>query len=182
MLSINEYLVNMVAGNSQITNLYSAVDRAIDITNKDNKFQRFNRRITFNGIGSKVYSSEQLVNFENLSFCLTFTKILEESRDPNKLTLDEFIILMLKGRNTIRHFFQSCCHAGVAKSEAKMLCYTYINPYPNTLVSLNVNKKSFNSANSIISFFCKSENKPFDARLIFNKIYFDEPIIKEIIE
>ena len=91
MTSINNYVCNLIAGNNQIADLYFAVDRARDIVNKDNRFQQFQHKILFKGIGTKVYKSSQLVNLENLSYCTPFQTIV--SRINDKPTLDQYIIL-----------------------------------------------------------------------------------------
>jgi hypothetical protein len=169
MTTINNYVCNLIAGNTQITTLYFAVDRARDIVNKDNKFQRFNKKISFQGIGTKVYSSSQLVNLENLSYCTTYTTILEQINTIPP-TLDQYIILLLKGRNTIRGLYQACCRARILKEQAKLFCYTFVNPFGN-LAGVTKNKLSFKGANDFLLFFCQCERNTFDPLLVFKGIY-----------
>jgi len=67
MVSIQQYVCNLIAGNTQISTLYFSVDRARDIENKDNRFQMFSKRITFQGIGiGKIRKSFLLYFLPNI--------------------------------------------------------------------------------------------------------------------
>lgn len=166
MISIEQYVCNIIAGSHQITDLYFAIDRARDIVNKNNKFQRFNKKISFRGIGTNVYSSNQLVQFENLSYCTPYQSIINNIDD--KPSLDQYIILLLKGRNTIRNLFQSCCKAKFMREQAKTFCYTFINPFGKKLTNVNKNKLQFNNAFNFITFYCQCERTVFNPILVFN--------------
>lgn len=173
MITIEEYVCNLIAGNYHISTLYFAVDRARDIENKDNRFQMFQKKISFQGIGTKVYKSSQLVNIENLSFCYSYQTLINliSQNENNKPTLDQYIILLLKARNTIRGLYQACCRAKILRENAKVFCYTFVNPFPNSLVSLNRNRLSYKSAFNFISFFCQCERKQFNPQLVFPELY-----------
>jgi hypothetical protein len=167
MINIKDYVCNLIAGNYYISDLYFSVDRARDIVNKDNNKAQFQHKITFQGIGSKVYKSSKLVELENLSFCLSYQIIL--SQINNIPTLDQYIILLLKGRNEIRKLYQACCKAKSLRQDAKIFCYTFINPF-GSLADVNNNKLSFKNAYEFINYFCLYERKKFDPILIFNGI------------
>lgn len=167
MTSIKNYVCNLIAGNTHISTLYFAVDRARDIQNKDNKFQRFNKKISFRGIGTKVYKSEELVELENLSYCTSFQSIaINIDGIP---TLDQYVLLLLKGRNTIRGLYQACCRARILREQAKLFCYTFVNPY-GSLAGVTKKSLSFKGANDFLLFFCQCERNQFDPLLVFNGI------------
>ncbi len=165
MISIEDYVCNLIAGNTQITTLYFAVDRARDIVNKDNRFQRFNKKISFTGIGTKVYSSVQLVELENLSYRTTLSCLI--SQINNKPTLDQYILLLLIGRNTIRGLYQACCRANVLRQEGKVFCYTFVNPF-GSLSGVTRDRLSFKGWSTFLTFFCKCERTQFNPSLVFN--------------
>lgn len=169
MLSNVSYVCNLIAGNKYITNLYFAVDRARDLVNKDNRMQRFDKKISFPSIGSKVYSSSQLINFENLSYSLSYQCILNEIEN-NTPTLEQYIILLLKGRNAIRGLYQACCRANFIKEQEKVFCYTFNNPF-GSLAGVNRDKLQFKGANNFLQFFCQCETRAFNPKLVFNGIY-----------
>lgn len=168
MISIEQYVCNLIAGSNKITDLYFSIDRARDIVNKNNRFQRFDKKISFNGIGTKVYSSTQLVEFENLSYCLSYQSIIDQIN--NTPTLDQYIILLLKGRNEIRGLYQACCRAKFIREQAKVFCYTFSNPFSN-FTSTSRNKLSFNGANDFLTFYCNCERKQFNPKLVFNDLF-----------
>jgi len=167
MVSIQQYVCNLIAGNTQISTLYFSVDRARDIENKDNRFQMFSKRITFQGIGTKVYKSSELVRLENLSYCTSYQTLVNQIENGVP-TLDQYIILLLKGRNTIRGLYQACCRANILRGEGKVFCYTFVNPFPKTLTKVNRNRLSYNSAFEFTKFFCQCERLRFDPLLVFN--------------
>lgn len=169
MLSIEEYVCNLIAGNNKISDLYFAVDRARDIVNKDNRFQRFCKKISFPGIGTKVYTSSQLIYLDDLALCNSLNSILDEiSGTP---TIDQYILLLLKGKSTIRGLYQACCRANTLRDQAKSFCYTFNNPYPSDLTDVNRRCLAFKSANEFTRFFCNCEKKRFNPELVFNKFY-----------
>ena len=169
-INIEDYVCNLAAGNKYISSLYNSIDRAIDIQNRDNKFQRFNVRITFPDIGSRVYKSEELVRLENLSYCLSYNNIIHQINDGVP-TLDQYIILLIKGRNTIRGFYQAYARAGFALDNTQLFCYTFIMPYGPQLVSVNSKKFSLNGARHFRDFFCKCERNIFNSQMVFNNLY-----------
>ncbi len=73
---------------------------------------------------------------------------------------------MLKGRNTIRGLYQACCRAKASRQDAKIFCYTFVNPY-GIFAGVDRNKLSFKSSLNFINFFCTCERTKFDASLVF---------------
>ena len=163
--SINNYLCNLIAGNNLISTFYFSVDRARDIVNKDNNLAQFQHRVSFSEIGTKVYKSSQLVNLENLSYCTSYQSLVNQINNGVP-TLDQYLILLLKGRNTIRGLYQACCRARVLKQQAKVFTYTFVNPY-GSLAGVTKNKLSFKGANNFLLFFCQCERTRFDPLLVF---------------
>ena len=127
--------------------------------------QRFDKKISFKDIGSKVYSSTQLVNFENLSYRTSLNCIVSEINGTP--TLDQYILLLLKGRNTIRGLYQGCCRANVLRDQGKVFCYTFVNPY-GSIANVNKNKLSFRGWSIFLTFYCKCERTEFDPLLVFS--------------
>lgn len=167
MISIRQYVCNIIAGNSQISTLYYQVDRARDIENKDNRLQRFTTKISFQGIGTNVYRSSQLVRLENISYVKSYNEITNEIED-GRPTLDQYIILLLKGRNAIRGLYQACCRANISREGAKVFCYTFNNPYGPILTNVNRDCLQFKNSFDFIKFFCECEKRRFDPLLVFN--------------
>lgn len=169
MLSIEEYTCNLIAGSKYITPIYFAVDRARDMENKDNRFQFFTKKIFIPNVGTKVYKSSELVELENLSFCKSVEQIIMEINV--QLSLDQYIILLLKFRSTIRGLYQACCRARVSRNDAKTFCYAFVNNIGPYLTDVNKSKLIFRSSYEFISFYEKCEKNIFDSSLVFNNLY-----------
>jgi len=161
---IEDYVCNLIAGNNSISSFYFAIDRARDYVTPDNRMKQFNYKVSFPGIGTNVYRSDKLLEFENLSYCLSYNDIFSQIDD--KPTLEQYIILLLKGRNTIRGLYQECCRAKSLREYGKVFSYTFVNPF-GIYAGVDKNRLTFNGALNFINFFCVCEKNVFDPILVF---------------
>jgi hypothetical protein len=169
MLSIEEYTCNLIAGNNDISELYHSVDRARDIVNKDNRFQRFSKKISFQGIGCKVYTSSELIYLDDLALCKSINNIILDINNPP--TIDDYVLLLLKGKTSIRELYQACCKAKFMREQGKQFYYTFTSPYPSAITNVDKRSMSFKNANELIYFFCKCEKQSFNPKMVFDELF-----------
>ncbi len=144
-ITIQNYMKNLIAGLTTIAGLYDAVINARRICAKGGRFEF---TFTLNGFGSQRYSARQLINFDNEALCNSVTTIIGDSII---LSLDQMVLILLKGRSEIRGLYGSIFRAKNAITDAKILCYTFNNPYG---IFSNVDKNSIRlSANQVITLF-----------------------------
>jgi len=158
--SISDYVCNLIAGRSNITNLYYAVDRARD-QRSNGKTYCF--KVVLPGIGNKLYRGNRLVELDDRATCSTMSYLLSQINGTP--TVDQLVLVLLKAKNELRNLYQARQRALYIRSAAKIFCYTFNNPF-GTAAGVNKNKLSFRNANDFLSFFCKCERNSFDATLI----------------
>ena len=158
--SISDYVCNLISGRTEITNLYYAVDRAR--TQRSNSLQ-YCYKVSFKGIGSKMYRGYQLVDLENRSFNCSMPTLLSDI--VGVPTLDQFILVLLKARNDIMNLYQTRYYAMYIRSAAKIFCYTFVNPF-GQYAGVSSNRLSFKVANKFLTFFDGCLCGTFDPTLI----------------
>lgn len=162
MTSIRDYLCNLIAGKSYISHLYYSVDRARDL--RDNA-KCFCVKVFFPGIGSKVYKGSQLLRLDDKSFCTTVDQVVAEIPENGKPTVDQFVLLLLIVRGALRRLYQACCHAGFLQQQAKIFCFTFVNPF-GIYAGVTRNCISFKGYFNFSKFFCQCQKKRFDPLLV----------------
>lgn len=155
-LNIKDYIMNLIAGKDIIGSLYDAVIQARRICSLGGNYSY---TFSLEGIGKKRYTACQLINFDESYKCISLEEI------GNDLSLDNMVIILLKGRTEFRNLFGSYYRDLDAITYAKRLCYTFTNPYGNFL-DLNKTKIQF-STGEIVELFRESEDILFDPSLIY---------------
>ena len=155
-LSIKDYMLNIIAGRSIIGGLYGAIDNARRIYSIGGNYSY---TFSLDNIGSKRYNMCELLKLDETYRCIS----LDEIALKETLTLDDMIIILLKGRNEFRNLYTSYYRAEDARINAKTLCYTFTNPYN---IVLNKVKIQMN-LEEVISLFNNAKNIIFDASLIY---------------
>lgn len=158
-ITIQNYMINLIAGRSIIGRLYDNVTYARIICAKGGTF---NFIFGLQGFGTKKYCSKQLINFDDEVLCSTVEQIFINIGE--KPTLDQMIIILLKGKNEIRKLYGSFYRAEDARANAKILCYNFDNPYKG-FVKLNKDKIRLNGK-QVLDLFAKSNNIIFDPNII----------------
>ena len=148
-MSFNDYVINIIVGRAIIGGLYDAVTNARRICSIGGKF---NYTFTLEEFGSKRYSMCELIKFDEEFRCISLDEILTKE----EITLDDMVIILLKGRNEFRNLYASFYRAENAISNAKVLCYTFKNPYTGQ-------KKQYN-ASQVLNLF--SQIREFDPQMI----------------
>src|SRR3989304_8866010 len=151
-ISINDYVCNLIAGREKIDGLYYAVDRARD---QRSNSKNYCYKANFANIGVKTYNAAQLVQLDNTAFCTKLSVLL--SQIIGTPTLDQYILLLLKERNTILNLYQTRYRALFMRSTARIFCYTFVNPY-GPAAGVITNKLSFGNATNFLNFFCLCQN------------------------
>ena len=157
---IKDYVCNLISGRDPITNLYYAVDRA---RIQKSKCLQYCYKVSFKGIGSRMYKGYELVNIDDkaLSNCAITVS--------NPITLDQYILLLLKARSTIQNLYQTRMNAFYIHSSTKIFCYTFINPF-GQLANVNTDKITFKSSNEFLSFYNACyQCKTFNPSLVINQ-------------
>lgn len=159
-MSIQDYMSNLIAGKFVINGLYNAVYNARRICGQGGQFSY---TFTLQGIGSKRYKGCELVRLDDETLCQSVGQIIGSSFS-NGLTLDQMVKILLKGKNEICGLYGSFIRAENAVSQAKILCYTFNNPYG---MFANVNKNRIRlSAQQVLDLFKKSKNVRFNPLII----------------
>ncbi len=162
IISIEDYICNLIAGRDKISNLYFAVDKAREIRNN---VGRFCYKVNFRNIGNKIYKGFELVELDNKATCLPLSTILT-NRD-NLSTLDVYILVLLRVKNEFLKLFQARYRAQFIREQAKIFCYTFNNPLAS-IVNVNGNRLTFKNSVKFLDFFCQCENNTFDPLTVFD--------------
>lgn len=162
--SINDYVCNLIAGRTSITNLYFAVDKARTLRSES---RIFCYKVNFPGIGNKVYNATQLVNLDDTAFCTKMTTLLAQI--DGVPTVDQYVLVLLKAKNELRNLYQARYRALYIRSSAKIFCYTFTNPF-GSAAGVNKNRLAFNNATNFLNFFCECEKNRFNALLVLGGI------------
>jgi hypothetical protein len=165
--TIEDYVCNLIAGRNQISNLYYAVDRA--------RYQRsrganFCYKVNFNGIGNKVYKTHELVALDDKALSCSLSYIISKITNPP--SLDDYVLLLLKGRLTIEKLYQTRYRALFMKSTTRKFCYTFVNPYGN-LANVNKDRLDFNNSKPFINNFTECEKNLFNPKLVLSNLFND---------
>ncbi len=157
---IDDYVCNLIAGRTPITNLYFAVDKARE---QRSQAKQFCHKVVFAGIGNKTYNAFQLVTLDDQVCRCSMAKLLSNYKDSP--TIDNFVLVLLKAKNELRDLYQARYRACFMKSTARIFCYTFNNPFGEA-ANVNRNKLTFKNATTFLDFFCVCENGSFDPTLI----------------
>jgi len=158
MTSISDYVCNLIAGRTPISNLYYNVDLA---RNQRSQSRIFCYRVLFPGIGCKTYKAYDLLRLDEIACCKSMSTLLANYDG----SLDSFVTILLKAKNDIRNLYQSRYRAMYIRSAAKIFCYTFNNPFGKA-AGVTKNRLTFKSAPNFLNFFCGCEKRRFDATLI----------------
>jgi hypothetical protein len=157
-------MINLIAGRSIILNLYGAIINARRVCAIGGLFYY---TFSWKNIGIKRYSANELIKLDEKALCTNIDIIFSEIFDIP--TLDDIIVILLKGKNEINGLYLSYYRAENAITNAKILCYTFNNPYKDYII-LNKNNIRLNSR-QILDLFAKSKNIIFDTRKLFYMYY-----------
>jgi len=162
--TISDYVCNLIAGSSQINNLYYAVNQA---KVQQSSIKLFCYKVSFKGIGTKTYKGPELIRLENKALSCSLAQLQAELTLSGELTLNQFIVFLLYARNTIQKLYQMRNNALYMYSAIKIFCYTFVNPF-GELANVSSNKLSFKSARSFLTFYenCLCNSKNFDPTII----------------
>ncbi len=167
MTSILSYVCNLIAGKDKIADLYFAIDRT---RNLHNKHFGPSYKVSFPPIGTKVYTTQQLIRLEDLARCTTYNQW--RSQLNGLPTLDQYVVLLIKGREAIRGLFQANIRAGNLRQQGKLFCYTFVNPF-TSIAGVNRNNITFTGANQFRLFFCQCERNRFNPLTVINGLLQD---------
>ncbi len=159
-INIRTYMANLIAGRAIIGGLYDAVNNARRVCSLGGNFKY---TFSLNGFGTKRYNSCQLIKFDTQALCESLSQIFNNV--DNLSNLDLMVVILLKGRTEIRNLYCSFFKAENARANAKILCYTFCNPYPG-FVDLDKNCLRL-SANGVITLFNQSQNIRFNPIILF---------------
>ena len=159
--TIQDYVCNLIAGRDPISNLYFAVDRARDSVNKG---LRFCYKASFRGIGNKVYQAKELFNLDTRAFCTSMSILLNEVVDGQP-TLDQYIMILLKGKNQILTLYQQRYRALFMRSTARIFHYKFVNPF-GLAAGVMTNTLTFGNAQRFLNTFCLCQQRRFDPQLV----------------
>ncbi len=162
-LSIKNYMRNLIAGIPVISGLYDAV---IDARRICSKGGIFNFTFSLNGFGTKRYSARDLINLDDEALCKSVRTIINEVENMMP-TLDQMVLLLLKGRTEIRGLYSSYFRAQNAISDAKILCYTFNNPYG---IYANIDKNNIRLDSKQILNLFKTSGTNFNSMIIITII------------
>ncbi len=160
-LTIKEYMINLIAGRSIIGNLYNAVINARRICAKGGSFSY---TFSLDGFGQKRYKACELIQLDEQALCESLMNIFFNINELSKI--DQIVVILLKGKTEIRNLYGSFYRAENAISNAKILCYTFTNPYEDFIL-LNKNRIRL-SEDQVIELFNNSQNILFNPDLIAN--------------
>lgn len=163
---IMTYICNLIAGRSIIGHLYDSVDRAREVKGNGGCFCY---TINLKGIGKKTYRERGLLELDQKAMCTSVASIFNEAEMTGTLTVDQAVLLLLIGRNTIRGLYQARIKALFMRSTARIFCYTFKNPY-GVYAGVNRDCKQYNGP-QLIDQFCQCENTFFDPRLIWGGFF-----------
>ena len=162
--SINNYVCNIIAGREPISNLYAAIDRARQIRDKSGKFCY---KVTFKGIGTKMYDANQLICLDDKALCASLDSLLAPiSGTP---TVDQYVLLLLKAKNEFRNLLQARYRALYLRSQAKIFHYIFNNPL-GSAAGVKTNRIIFSNATNFLKFFCECQGQIFNPLLIIGGI------------
>jgi len=132
--NILTYISNLYAGKVIINRIYNYVNDARYIMSIGGCKKYL---INIPNIGKQYYTSSQLVRLDNKAFCSSLDELF--SIDIDDITLDEYILILLKGKNEILKLYQAYYNAEDKETYGGLYCLTFTNPYIN-YVELNKNK------------------------------------------
>ena len=155
--NILTYISNLYAGKVIINRIYNYIDdsRYIMSIGGCKKYL-----INVPNIGKQYYTSSQLVKLDKIAFCTSLDELF--AIDVNDITLDEYILLLLKGKNEIVKLYQAYYNAEDKETYGGLYCLTFTNPYMG-YVGLNKNKILLRGSEIISS---NNNIVRFDSRLV----------------
>ncbi|GAF86677.1 unnamed protein product, partial [marine sediment metagenome] len=154
-ISVEDYMCNLIAGREKIAALYHAVDKAREIRGRGGKFCYVAK---FSGVGFKTYNGGELLRLDDRACCASLARLLTEA--DGAPTIEQYILILLKLRNPVRQLYQTRYRSLFIKSQAKVFCYTFVNPLEPTVVLVG-RTKTFKSAINFLNFFCECEKTTF---------------------
>lgn len=164
-ISIGDYVCNLIAGRSIIGHLYDAIDRVNDINSRCGCFCF---TFTLKGIGKKTFRENELIKLDKESRCKSISQVFSEAIN-NRLSIDQAVLLLLIGKNTIRGLYQAYHKASFMRSTGRIYCYTFKNPYG---IYAGVNRDCIKyDSQELIDKFCQCNKQPFTPIDIWNGFY-----------
>ncbi len=162
IISIEDYVCNLIAGRDIISNLYFATDKAREIRNRAGQFCY---KVNIPGVGSNIYKGFELVVLDDKANCTPLPFLLADINGTP--TLDQYILILLKARTSFLNLFQARYRAQFIREQAKLYCYTFNNVL-GTVANVDKNSITFRNSVNFLDFFCRCENNIFDPSLVFS--------------
>ncbi len=163
MTTIQDYVCNLIAGRDAVSNLYAAADKARDAVNRG---IRYCYKVNFRGIGNRMYQAKELFNLDTRAFCTSMATLLGEVEDGVP-TLDQYILILLKGKEQVLGLYQQRYRALYIRSTRKIFCYQFINPFGQA-AGVTRNTLKFNNSQTFLNFFCQCQLNRFNTLLVLN--------------
>jgi len=158
--TIEDYVCNLIAGRTPISNLYFAVDRARD---QRSQGKQFCYKVVFSGYGNRMYKGYELVQLDDRAYRCSMDFLL--SNFKSSPSLDNYVLLLLKAKNEILSLYQARYKALFMRSTSRIFCYVFTNPFGEA-ADVNTNKLTFKNASVFLDFFCTCENSGFYPTLV----------------
>lgn len=166
LISIRDYVKNLLAGREQIYKIYQTLDKI-----HNNRLLLFCYQAKFNGLERKVYNNKQLTELERLADCTPFATLMMQARD--NLTTDLYIMLLIKAKPEILKLYQARTKAQFIYSNTKLFCYLFKNPF-GSLAGVTQPCLQFKNAQTFCNFYNCSIKCPFNALLVFNGLQINQ--------
>ena len=159
-LCIEDYMLNLIAGRHIIYGLYNAVINARIVCAQGGKYSY---KFMIDACYCKKYSGCDLIKMDEIALCHTLEEIVNNC---DICCIDLLVLVLLKGRSTISELYNTYSRAENAIANAKVLCYTFKNPYGN-FVQLDTNCIQMNERQIIKMYKC-CKCFTFNPNLIIN--------------
>lgn len=163
--NITDYVANIIAGREIISRLYCAVDNARYGVNDS---RNFCYQVVIPGIGRKMYNAICLTKLDTKAFCTSLDTIVNMLNNP--MTVDDYVMLLLKGRKEIMQLYQARYKALYTRQNNKNFQLIFTQPY-GQYANVNRYTTTFNNANGYLLFFCESQKLKFNPRLLFPLLF-----------
>lgn len=146
-LCIEDYMLNLLAGRQIINGLYNAVINARRVCEQGGKYSY---KFTIDAYYSKKYSGCDLIKMDEIALCHTLEEI---ANNYDLYDIDLLVLALLKGRSTISGLYDTYSRAENAIANAKVLCYTFKNPYGD-FANLDINCIQMNERQIVKMYKC----------------------------
>lgn len=165
-INITTYIRNLINGRRLIVRIFNNVSDARFVVSIGG---RKTYLIEVIGIGKKNYTSCELFKLDEDAFCNSLENIFDQI--DNIPTLDQYIKILLKGKNEILGLYQAYFNAEDRRTNGGTFCYTFNNPY-GMFVNLNKNRIQL-SGPEVINLFRGSDCiiSDFDPLLVIGTLF-----------